>query len=295
MLHGCADAAASANKHRGMYETQSAVLRDLERSENFPVALRVLPSAIRGRLVSIYDVARVIDDLGDEAGGDREALLVAFRADLATVWTTGRPDSPVLRRLVPTVRELALSPEPFDRLVRANLQDQRVSRYGTFDELVAYCRLSADPIGRLVLAVFGAATPRTEALSDRVCTALQLLEFWQDVGEDRRNGRVYLPQDSLRRHRVTAAELDATTTSAGLRRVLADETLRAERLLNSGEELLSLLRGWARVAVAGYVAGGRATVTALRRSDFDVLAGPPRPRRRDTGLHAARLLTGVGA
>lgn len=277
------------------YETPSAVLRDLEHSENFPVALRVLPGEVRRQLSSIYDVARVIDDLGDEAGGDREALLVAFRADLDTVWTTGRPVSPVLRRLVPTVRQLSLSPEPFHRLVQANLQDQWVGTYATFDDLMAYCRLSADPIGRLVLAVFEADSPRARALSDRVCTALQLLEFWQDVGEDRRRGRVYLPQDSMRRHHVRVAELDATTTSPGLRRLLADETCRAALLLDSGADLLRLLHGWARVAVAGYVAGGRATVAALRRADFDVLAGAPRPRRRDTGLHAARLLTGVGA
>ncbi|MDX6210700.1 MAG: hypothetical protein QOE24_3091 [Frankiales bacterium] len=276
------------------YQTSSSVLRELQQGENFPVALRILPREVRARLVSVYDVARVIDDLGDRAAGDREGLLLEFRRDLAEVWSTGRPVSPVLQRLVPTVHGLGLTPEPFDRLVQANLQDQRVATYESFEDLLGYCRLSADPIGRLVLAVFGAATPRTEELSDRVCTALQLLEHWQDVAEDRSNGRVYLPQQSLREHGVDEHELDAATTSPRLRQVLRAETARAEQLLGSGRELLGLLHGWARVAVAGYVAGGQATVRALRRADFDVLAGPPRPRRRDTALRAAMLLSGAG-
>ncbi|MDX6256821.1 MAG: hypothetical protein QOJ11_3155 [Frankiales bacterium] len=275
------------------YQTSSSVLRDLERAENFPVALRILPREVRSRLATVYDVARVIDDLGDRAQSDREELLLQFRRDLAEVWGTGRPVSPVLQRLVPVVRELGLSPEPFDRLVQANLQDQRVATYDSFEDLLGYCSLSADPIGRLVLAVFGAATPRTEELSDRVCTALQLLEHWQDVAEDRANGRVYLPQQTLREHGVEEHDLDAAATSPRLRQALRAETARAEQLLGSGTELLGLLRGWARVAVAGYVGGGQATVRALRRADFDVLAGPPRPRRRDTALRGALLLSGV--
>ncbi|MDX6228913.1 MAG: hypothetical protein QOI76_2303 [Frankiales bacterium] len=275
------------------YQTSSSALRDLERAENFPVALRILPRAVRSRLATVYDVARVIDDLGDRAESDREELLLQFRRDLAEVWGTGRPVSPVLQELVPVVRELGLSPEPFDRLVQANLQDQRVATYDSFEDLLGYCRLSADPIGRLVLAVFGAATPRTEELSDRVCTALQLLEHWQDVAEDRANGRVYLPQQTLREHGIEEHDLDAAATSPRLRQALRAETARAEQLLGSGTELLGMLRGWARVAVAGYVGGGQATVRALRRADFDVLAGPPRPRRRDTALRGALLLSGV--
>ena len=148
-----------------------------------------------------------------------------------------------------------------------------MSAYETFDDLLGYCRLSADPVGRLVLAVFGATDPRTVRLSDRVCTALQLLEFWQDVAEDRRDGRVYLPAESMRAHGVTGSDLDAPRASPSLRRLLADETWRAESLLDSGSELLGLLHGWARVAVAGYVAAagrphgpcGGPTSTCLHR------------------------------
>jgi squalene synthase HpnC len=185
-----------------------------------------------------------------------------------------------------------LPERPFQDLVDANLQDQRVSDYADYAAVRAYCALSADPVGRLVLALFDATTPRTVALSDDVCTALQLLEFWQDVAEDRRDGRVYLPQDTLALFGVDAGDLDSAATSPALRRALAYETDRAEALLKSGDELVGLLHGWGRIAVAGYVAGGRATVSALRRERFDVLAVTPRPSKRDTLGHALRLLAG---
>lgn len=271
---------------------QQALL-DKQRSENFPVALHLLPAAVRRHLVAIYDVARTMDDLADEAAGDRLGLLHDFGADLERVWGTGEPSTDVLRRLVPTVHALDLPPEPFRRLLAAGVQDQLVSRYETYDELLGYCRLSADPVGRLVLAVFGVHDPRAVALSDRVCTALQLLEHWQDVGEDRRNGRTYLPQEDLRAHGVAPADLDAGQAGAPVRRLMAFEVERAAVLLDSGAPLVGLLRGWARVAVTGYVAGGRATVAALRRTGGDVLAASPRPRRRDVAGHGLRLALGA--
>jgi squalene synthase HpnC len=279
--------------HVATQEASPAILRDQQRAENFPVALRLLPAGTRRHLAAIYDVARVVDDLGDRADGDRSALLEDFRNDLDRIWDGGEVRWRVLRRLEPTVRDCHLPRQPFVDLVLANLQDQQVSAYETFEELREYCRLSADPVGRLVLAVFGAATPRREELSDRVCTALQLLEFWQDVAEDRAAGRVYLPQRTLLRHHVPATDLDRNTTSPELRLALAAETKRAESLLDSGSELVGRLHGWARVAVAGYVAGGRATADALRRSGFDVLAATPRPRATVTLRHAAVLLAGV--
>lgn len=289
------DVAPSAARAAVMtHEASPALLRAQDAAENFPVALRLLPGAIRAHLTAIYDVARVVDDLGDQAAGDRTALLEDFRTDLGRIWSGGRPEWRVLRRLAPTVEQCHLDQQPFLDLIAANLQDQTVHSYDTFEELRDYCRLSADPVGRLVLAVFGAGTPLTEKLSDRVCTALQLLEFWQDVAEDRAAGRVYLPQQSLRDYAVPEADLDADTTSPALRRLLAAETWRAESMLDSGSELLGQLDGWAKVAVAGYVAGGRATASALRRARFDVLRDTPRPRRRDTVGHAVGLLTGVG-
>jgi squalene synthase HpnC len=265
-------------------------LRRQQHAENFPVALRLLPRRLRTNLVAVYDVARVIDDLGDQAAGDRTALLTAFGRDLAIIWDGGQPQHPVLRRLAPVVAARGLDREPFERLVQANLVDQRVHRYATYQQLRGYCTLSADPVGRIVLALFGRVTPATTELSDRVCTALQLIEHWQDVAEDRRAGRVYLPQEDLAAFGVTETDLDGPVVSPALRRLMAFQISRAAELLDSGAPLVGLLHGWARLAVTGYVAGGRAALDALRRADGDVLAGPPRPRRRDVLRHLARLL-----
>lgn len=269
-----------------------AYLRQKERTENFPVALRMLPREPRAHLRAVYDVARVIDDLGDRADGDRVAQLEAFRADLATVWHGGTPRAAVLRRLVPTARACALPQEPFDHLVQANLWDQKVHAYPTFADLRAYCALSAAPVGRIVLAVFGASTPRTVELSDRVCTALQLVEHWQDVAEDRRAGRVYLPQEDLAAFGVSEADLDGTETCAPLRHLIAFETERAAALLESGTALVAMLRGWARLAVAGYVAGGRAAIDGLRRANWAIMSGSPGTTRLAVVRHLSGLVWG---
>jgi squalene synthase HpnC len=256
-------------------------LADKQSAENFPVALRLLPARLRADLSAVYRVVRVIDDLGDEAIGDRRAQLRQFGADLALVWSTGAPSAPVLRDLVEPARRLGLNQDPFDRLIAANLMDQDVSEYATIDDVLGYCRLSAAPIGQLVLEIFGAATPDRQALSDRVCNALQLLEHWQDVAEDRRRGRIYLPQTDLARFGVTAADLDASSSSPALAQLIAFETEQASLLLSSGQGVTIGLRGWARLAVAGYIAGGRATVAALKRPGVDVLVAVPKPRKRD--------------
>jgi squalene synthase HpnC len=274
---------------------EAVTLRDKRRAENFPVAMRVLPRRFRVHLVAVYDFARVVDDLGDEAVGDRLALLEEFAADLATIWAGGTPESAVLRRLSATVRACGLPREPFENLVEANRWDQRISRYPSFEDLLAYCALSANPVGRIVLGIFAAGVrgdpdPAAVELSDRVCTALQLVEHWQDVAEDRRAGRVYLPAEDLAAYGVTEADLDGAPTPAAVRRLMAFETERAAALLDAGAPLVRRLHGWARLAVAGYVAGGRAAIDALRRADWDVLTCPPKGRRRDVIRHVLRLL-----
>lgn len=283
----------------GVQAWRDAGLRAKEQAENFPVALRVLPRRYRAPLGAVYDVVRVIDDLGDEATGDRTALLKEFAVDLSRVWRGGAPQADVLRRLVPSVQACGLEQEPFDRLIAANLQDQRVVEYASYDELRRYCTLSADPVGRIVLTIFGATPQRstmsnvtdvTVELSDRVCTALQLIEHWQDVGEDRRRGRVYLPREDLDAFGVPLRDLDAPTATPELRRLMVFETDRAAALLDSGAPLVGLLRGWGRLAVAGYLAGGRAALDALRRSGGDVLGTPARARRSDLLRHLVRQL-----
>ena len=263
----------------------SVTTADKMRKENFPVALRLLPRRHREHLTAVYGFARAVDDLGDESAGDRLANLDAFAAELESIWTGRTPPTPVLARLAGTVRDCDLPAEPFRRLVQANRQDQRVSAYPTFAELRAYCALSADPVGRIVLGVFGATTDARVAWSDDICTALQLVEHWQDVAEDRRAGRVYLPAEDMSRFGVRPADLDATTTPAAVRELLAYETDRAAELLRRGSPLVHDLRGWARLAVGGFLAGGLATVDALRQAGHDVLAGAPRPSRAGTLRH----------
>jgi len=258
-------------------------------AENFPVATRILPAHLRRHLMAIYGFARLADDIGDEAPGDRLASLDWLEGELDAA-AAGAATHPILQALTPTLRELDLPLEPFRRLIEANRQDQRVRRYASWDELAAYCELSANPVGHLVLAVFGAATPERLALSDRVCTGLQLVEHCQDVGEDARRGRVYLP--AADRERFGCQESDVLGVSAGpaLRLLLRFELARAAELLAAGRELTSGLRGWARLTVAGYVAGGQATIDAIGGADFDVLAATCRPRATRTLARVVPLL-----
>ncbi|WP_445166232.1 squalene synthase HpnC [Mycolicibacterium sp. Dal123E01] len=268
----------------------SDVLRRSERDENFPVALRILPKTVRKDLRAIYAVARTIDNLGDAVPGDRIAALNDFRSDLHKIWCDATPQSSVLRALAPTVHAHGIDAEPFDLLIEANLLDQRVTRYETFDELIGYCRLSADPVGRLVLDVFGQRSAEAAELSDMACRALQLLEHWQDVAEDRRAGRVYLPQEDLAAYGVEESDLDRPRATEALRELMLFEVRRAAELLESGAPIVTQLTGWARVAVAGYVAGGRAAAKGLRRTGGDVLQRTSKTLRRDVAASAAALL-----
>jgi squalene synthase HpnC len=261
---------------------QPTALADKLRKENFPVALRILPRRFREHLKAVYGFARTVDDLGDESTSDRLANLDAYEKDLDLIWSGGHPSD---QKLAATVRALDLPAEPFHRLVEANRQDQRVSSYRTFDDLRAYCRLSADPVGRIVLRVFDVSSDARVVWSDAICTGLQLVEHWQDVAEDRRAGRIYLPADDMARFGVTPEDLDGTTTPDALRRLLAFETDRAAELFRQGTPLVRDLSGWARLAVGGFLAGGLATVDALRRADYDVLARTPRPSRAGVLRH----------
>jgi squalene synthase HpnC len=245
------------------------------RTENFPVASRVLPRPVRSHLLALYGFARLVDELGDSSSGDRLQSLDWLEHELDRAFE-GRAEHPLLVRLTPTLRDCGLPREPFVRLIEANRLDQRVSRYATWEELRGYCALSADPVGELVLGVLGSATPERVALSDSICTALQLTEHCQDVAEDLARGRVYLPAEDLARFGCTLEDLAAPHAGEPLREVLAFEAARARALLRDGAPLIGELHGRARLALAGFVAGGRAALDAIERAGYDVLPGPPR-------------------
>jgi squalene synthase HpnC len=237
--------------------------------------------------MAIYGFARLTDDIGDEADGDRLALL-DWLDDELTLASEGRAIHPVFQRLTPVLLDLNVSLEPFRNLIEANRVDQRVTRYESFDDLVGYCMLSAAPVGRLVLAVFRVATPERIEWSDQVCIALQLVEHLQDIGEDARDGRIYMPLDDLREFNVAENDLLATSTNVSLRAVVAKETKRTRELLVSGAPLASSLPFRARLAVAGFVGGGLAAADAIERADFDVLGVECRTGARDVLSHTAR-------
>ncbi|TWP48112.1 squalene synthase HpnC [Lentzea tibetensis] len=262
---------------------------DQAASENLPVAARVLPRAVRGHLVSIHGYCRLVDDLGDEASGDRLSLLDAAERELGRVYD-GTPRSPAFLALQETVRACGIPREPLQDLISANRMDQHQRDYADFAALTSYCALSANPVGRLVLHVFGVATDENIALSDPICTALQLLERLLDVSEDYHRGRVYLPRQDMRLFGCTTLDLACYRTSPAARAVVEYETARADQLLTAGSPLIGRLRGFARIAVAGYVAGGRATAAALRRNDFDVLGQEIKPSRTGALTQWAQLL-----
>jgi squalene synthase HpnC len=260
--------------------------------ENFPVALAVLGPRVRRHLMAIYGFARLVDDVGDEAEGDRAHLLDWVDGQLDLLYAGQTPEHPLLARLAQSVRACSFPEDPLRRLVRANRQDQLVSRYETFDDLLGYCQLSAAPVGELVLHVFDAATPGRVALSDLVCAGLQVIEHLQDVREDHARGRVYLPQEDLRQFGCAEEDLGGSVASSPLRAVVEWEARRAGALLEAGGPLARELRGRARLAVAGFVAGGRAALQGLRRAGYDVGAGRPTSDRRAFAIAFAAAVAG---
>jgi squalene synthase HpnC len=273
-------------------------------TENFQVASRVLPRAVRGHLLALYGFARLADELGDadeRRVGGPEAKLAALdwlAGELEQAYA-GAASHPLLRRLQPTLRECDLRREPFLALIEANRVDQRVHGYETWEQLLGYCQLSANPIGELVLGVLGKATPERVARSNDICTALQLVEHWQDVSEDLARGRIYLPAEDRERFGCGEWELagegdgdepiGARRAGRRLRGLLAFEVARTRELLVRGAPLIDTLHGRERLAVAGFVAGGRTALAAIERAGYDVLAGPPRAEGR-SAVARVRLL-----
>ncbi|WP_406451669.1 squalene synthase HpnC [Streptomyces sp. NBC_01622] len=283
---------------------------DKAAGENFPVAPFFLPRAWRTDLMAVYGFARLVDDIGDgdlapggadarllgvspEDAEDRLALLDAFEADLHRVFD-GTPGHPLLRRLQPTVRRCALTPEPFLGLIAANRQDQLVTRYETYDDLLAYCELSANPVGRLVLGVTGTETPERVRLSDAICTALQIVEHLQDVTEDLGRDRIYLPAQDMKRFHVQEADLATPSAGASVRALVAYEAERARDLLNEGAPLVGSVHGRLKLLLAGFVAGGRAAIRAIVAAEYDVLPGPPKPGKIQLLREVGVTLRGEG-
>jgi squalene synthase HpnC len=251
--------------------------------ENFPVTSLLAPRWARPHLRAVYGFARFVDNLGDEAAGDRSALLDELERELE-----GPPRTEIMGRLHATIAARDLPLEPFGRLIEANRIDQVRSSYEAWEDVREYCTFSADPVGRIVLGIYGrAGESELVALSDSICTGLQLVNFLQDPPRDLALGRVYLPQEDLRRFAVVDAELAGPLT-ASIAELLRFESERARELLERGLPLADELGGRPGLSVALYARGGLAALEALERAGWDVFSGRPAPNR----LTFARLALG---
>jgi squalene synthase HpnC len=257
------------------------------RAENFPVASRLFPRQTRRHLLNIYGFARLVDDTGDEAPGDRLRLLDEVEAELDALFEGRQPDHPLMRRLGHTIEAFSIPRRPFDKLIEANRVDQSVHRYATFQELRGYCALSANPVGEVVLRIAERATPDRLALSDSICTGLQLVEFWQDLGEDGAAGRVYVPLQDMERYGYRVDDLMAGVRDERFLDLMRFEGRRTRVLLERGRALSPTLPWPFNLAVRLFIGGGLGALSDLEHRRFDTLdasAHTPRLRRLQAAL-----------
>jgi phytoene synthase len=253
--------------------------------ENFPVASLLLPAPLRPAVAAIYSFARTADDFADEGDlspAERLRLLDAYRAELDRIERGEPTGHPVFLRLRPHIEAHGLPLQLFRDLLDAFAQDVVKDRYASFAELLDYCRRSADPVGRLLLHLFGAATPENLRRSDAICSALQLINHWQDVGIDLgkgHNGRIYLPQDDMNRFNVTENDLRCRRASADFRALMRFQVERARALMLEGAPLGRALPGphFFRIGleIRAIVAGGLRILAKIEAAGYDVFNHRP--------------------
>jgi squalene synthase HpnC len=275
-----------------MPEEAFAYCRSLAHShyENFTVVSWFLPRWARPHMYAIYAYCRGVDDLGDEAGGDRLAQLTEWEAELERCYQ-GRPSHPAFVALQETVRRFDIPPEPFLRLIEANRMDQRIQRHPTYEDLLHYCRHSANPVGNLVLYLFGYRDEERQRLADATCTALQLANFWQDVWRDWEEGRVYIPLEDMERFGYSEEELARREYNQAFRALMAFQVARARQLFAQGLKLVDKVDGRLRLDLRLFTLGGLAVLDAIEAQDYDVLhRRPALSRARKARLVARGLL-----
>ena len=250
--------------------------------ENFPVASILLPAALREPVAAIYWFARNADDFADEGDlppEERRALLAAYQAELDAIERDEPTRHPVFLRLRPVIARYKLPLQLFRDLLDAFMQDVDKDRYRDFAELMDYCRRSADPVGRLLLHLFGAATTHNLERSDAICSALQLINHWQDVGIDAAkgaNGRIYLPQDDIARFGVRDGDILRRVADADFRALLRFQVGRARALMLSGASLGWDLPGRIGLEIRAIVAGGLRVLDKIEAIDYDVFGRRPK-------------------
>src|SRR4051794_15658852 len=244
--------------------------------ENFHVVSFLLPKRLHQDFYNIYSYCRWADDLGDEMGNPAESLrlLAWWRAELNAMYA-GRATHPVFVALMPTVRKHDIPREPFADLVQAFVQDQTVTRYRTWDDLFAYCRYSANPVGRLVLYLCGYSDTERQRLSDATCTALQLANFWQDVTVDLLKDRVYIPLDVMARHGYTIDDLYARRFTPACREVMREVVERSRDLFERGLPLTGKVGRRLALDIDLFSRGGMRVLEKIKQQGYNVLAARP--------------------
>lgn len=260
--------------------------------ENFTVVSWFLPRELRAPMFAVYAFCRYTDDLGDEAQGDRLALLDDWEGQLRRAFD-GSPAHPITTALAEIAAQKPLTADPFLRLIEANRLDQTTSRYETFQDVLGYCRLSASPVGEMVLALWGITDAERRAFSDATCTALQLANHWQDVSRDWAAGRLYLPLEDLRRFGVSEAQIGEGVCNRAFRELMRFQVDRAETYFRQGDALVGLVPHELAVDLRLFSDGGRAVLRAIEGQRYDVLSNRPRvsvARRAWMALRAAAAL-----
>jgi len=262
--------------------------------ENFPVASLLLPRELREPVGVIYRFARTADDFADEGDAPpavRLERLNAYRLALQDIEAGRTPDSPLFRGLAQVVQRHGLPVKLFGDLLDAFSQDVVKNRYADFSEVLDYCRRSANPIGRLLLALFRKDSPENLRHSDRICSALQLINFWQDVDIDcATKDRIYLPQDELRRFGVTEAQLRERRCDARFRDLMRFQVERARAMMLDGQPLVAGLEGRFRLEIALTVQGGLRILEKLEGAGYDMFRQRPVHRWYDWPLLFLRTL-----
>ncbi len=251
--------------------------------ENFSVATWFLPKKLRQDFLNVYAYCRISDDLGDEVGDPTAALalLDQWQAELDACYA-GNPRHPVFVALKETIKKFEIPKHEFSDLLIAFRQDQTVTRFETFEDVLAYCRYSANPVGHLVLYLCGYHDAEREQLSDYTCTALQLANFWQDVSVDYAKGRIYLPLEDLRHYSVTEADIQQIRNTPAFREMMKFEVERAREWFERGLPLVSKVDKELAVDLELFTRGGQEILNAIERQDFAVLGCRPvisKPRK----------------
>ncbi|MFA6972150.1 MAG: squalene synthase HpnC [Gallionella sp.] len=250
----------------------------VEHYENFPVASILMPKRLRRPVAAIYHFARAADDIADEGNlPDNERLqqLAAFRNELDRISQNQIPLTPLFQNLAPVIKQYTLPLVPHYDLLDAFSQDVVKKRYDNYSELLDYCRRSANPVGNLMLHLYGEATPVNLAYSDAICTSLQLINFWQDVAKDYAIQRIYLPLDEMAKFGVTESQIEQQFCNENWRKLMKFQVDRARALMLQGAPLGSVLTGRIGLEMRMIIAGGLRILDKLETADYDVFRRRP--------------------